>query len=64
MIGPLPHNLLGEMYLGEPMITPVWVRVSLERMRAMPKSAISLAFRRDHDVGGLDVPMHDLMLVA
>src|SRR6266436_265236 len=26
--------------MGSPKITPVWVRVSLERMRAMPKSAI------------------------
>jgi len=44
------------MYLGEAMITPVWVRVrSLERMRQLPKSAISLALRADHDIGGLDV---------
>jgi len=58
-----PTTCSGEMYLGEPMITPVWVRVSLERMRAMPKSAI---FARPSGVimmlAGLNVPMHDLVL--
>ena len=36
----LPMTCSGDMYFGEPSITPVCVRSAEARMRAMPKSVI------------------------
>ena len=55
-----PPTCSGDMYLGEPIIVPLWVRTSDACMRAMPKSMIfAWPSGQQHDVAGLDVAVHD-----